>query len=400
MLFVVFLIAVLNLAIGYALGSGMTLSSILACLPSRTPKAPPADIEEEEALTRPVANTIKPVADTKVEESPTEASPQQETASENTKKQAPTKQDVLASLAGMRTQMSQASAELRENAADSEKFEANASKLQQANHAYLEEAEGSIKQLDELGAAGDAEANATRQAVAEGTSRVAKMSTELDGMIEAGLDSEEARSRLIAKADAIDSASREVEQSITPAQAEPAEATEAVNRDPMDAMFDRLQTLLEDSGPEATQHVAALRIDPIADHEDDEGLITTLETEVAKLASEVLEESQAYIQGRHAMLLLEGDSFEQASERLERIRQQVEVTTFDQGGSPIKATITCAITDATTDVSREQLIDQLTEAFNESTNHGANQTFHHDGAFPTPLPVKAMKVDTKTVPID
>ncbi len=405
MLVFVFFIAVLNLAVGYALGKGIGLSFVLSMIPSRTPKAAPVDLEDEEPLTRPA-----PAVEEKKEE-PAKTETAAEATTDQEQPAGPTKADVLASLAQVRTQMSDASVELKQNQADPEKFEQSASKLQEANHAYLEEADGAIKQLKEIDGSGEEGASATQEAVAEGTTRVAEMSKELDGLIESGLDSEQARAELVAKAGEIGRAAEEIEAKSaaeapaavpdTPKEREPAEPIAELSNSmqSIDEIFDRLETLLEASEPDAVQYLAALRVDPVADHEDDQPLMESLEGAVARLAADELGGIQSHASGHPTMILLDGNTFEEAAEQLERLRQQVDAATFDQGGTAIKATITCAVTDATSELGRDQLVEQLNQALEESARLGTNRTFHHDGVFPTPVPEQPLEVESRTLAI-
>lgn len=401
MLLFIFGVAIVNLAVGYALAGGFNFAAILERLPQRRSPVPPADLEDDQPLTRPA----KPTKITKPEVDPADPL----AAGDGTTSEAkPTKADVLASLAGFRQQLSDVSAKMNGSKNDPERFKENASKLQVANHAYLEEAEVTLLQLDELTAAGDTEASATRDAVANGNTQIAEMSHEIDDLIEAGLDNETTREKLIAQTDTMNSAVAEVEEATA---IESAPESTAGRPDPelliefsnsmksIDDLFNRLETLLAAAGPDSVEYLAAIRVDPIADHEGDLPLEARLEAEVGQLAIEMIEGSQVYASGAPSMLLLEGDSLEKASERLERLRQQVEATTFNNSGEAIHATITCAVADARQSVSPDDVVKQLKQALEESARVGTNRTFHHDGTFPTPVPELSMSVPARTIEI-
>lgn len=387
MLTFVFIVAVLNLSVGYALGRGVTLGQLLELLPKRAPKEPSDDLDDIE-LTDPVVE----------DEAEEEGSDPQ-----------PTPADMMASLASFRDKLNATSIELKLKKEDAGKFEETACKLQQANHEYLEEAEGAIEHLGQLGAEGDAVAEATRDAVAQGSEQVAKMSGEIDGFIEAGLDDEEVRSKIISKAAEMRDAATELQETTSAAIAEaeappeeaepPAEKTDepapetgedkgqepptSTTLDSVDELLDRLEAAIESAEEETVEHLAAIRLDPVAGHEDDAACRKTVEGAVERLALDRLGESHAYVRGEPAMMLLKGDSYEEALQRIEGLRQMVASTTYTHNNNEVKATVTCAIADARTGDARNQVIEQLSEALSESTNGGSNRTYHHDGAFPT-----------------
>lgn len=393
MLLFVFFIATLNLAVGYALGAGLTPASLLDFLPKRSARPEAIDLDEEEPLSRAPAPSTGTV----------------EMAVEPSKPAAP---DIMASLSDFRSKLSTASADLKQNEDDPDKFDESATKLQQASHAYLEEAEGAIQQLDALGADGDEKAAATRDVVATGTAEVAALSNEIDGLIEEGLD-DASRKQLTSKSGEISATASRLEASAAesrggdsaepapaaaappPAQGNPPRVVESV-----DDLFARLAGLLSD-GEEKTKTlpIAAVQIDAPAGAEQDEKTLAKLEQGVAQLAAETLGESQTYFVGKPTMALLEGDTFEAAIERLELLRQQVESATFSVDGQQLKATVTCAMAEAHVGDGRQALLEQLEQALAESTRNGPNHTFHHDGAFPTAVPGLDLKTDAKTVEV-
>lgn len=379
MLLFIFIIAILNLGVGYALGKGLApqelVETVLALLPKRAAKRP-LDVDiEEEPLTRPA-----PVISEK-------AAPESEAPKRNP-------EEVLASLASFRNELNSASSSLKSDQADPEKFEADATRLQEVSHAYVEEAEDAAKQLEDLGAAGDA--------VAKGADRVAEISNEIDGMVAGGLDDEATRSGLVELSEQASQIASEIEQSTSVAvegTARPiTEPTDDVagaqqtdtdsqpaSYGSIDELFDRLEVALADAESEYTHHVAAIRIDPVAGREADEAVIDVVEGEIAKLAAELLAETQTFVPGRPAMVLLDGDSFEEAKERLEKLRQRIESAALSVAGAEVQATVTCAFADARQGDQRDQIIEQLNLALDESARFGSNRIYHHDGAFPTPV---------------
>ena len=390
MLIFVFLVAVLNLGVGYALGRGLTLGDLLELLPKRKAKPDTDDLEDDLELTQTVE-----------EEAEEDAAPQ------------PTPEDMMASLASFRDKLNATSIELKLKKEDSEKFEETANKLQKANHEYLEEAEGAIEHLGQLGAEGDAIAEATSNAIAEGTEQVAKMSGEIDGFIDAGLKDEEVRSQLISKAAEMRDAATELQESTStaiaeaeseavkadsdakpeespteqkeesPASEEPKERATARTLDSVEELLTCLEKTLEGAEEGQIEHLAAIRIDPVEGHEEDEACRKSVAAAVEGMALNSLGEGHAYVQGEPAMMFLQGASYEDALQRIEGLRQLVASTTYSYNDTQVKATITCAIADAKTGDARDQVIEQLDQALQESQTGGGNQTYHHDGAFPT-----------------
>ena len=120
---------------------------------------------------------------------------------------------------------------------------------------------------------------------------------------------------------------------------------------------------------------------------------------MAQVAAELLGDTQTFYYGHPTMMLLDGDSFEGAIERLEWIRRQVEANTFAVGGQSLQATVTCAFAEAKAGDARQELMEQLQQALDESARSGANRTFHHDGAFPTAVSDAGIPVEARTVSV-
>jgi hypothetical protein len=413
MLLFVFIIAVINLAIGYALGAGLRISTLTQLLPQRDEKPVIADIDDSAPLSR--AAPAEPEATVQGESLP--AAPVEAAEPEKAKEPAkvrPSASEVLASLTAFREKLTTADVELRLSQEDPAKFEASATKLQAANHVYLEEADAAIKQLDELGAAGDSTATATRAAVSTGATEVAAISHEIDDLIESGLANESVRQQLIDKSQTLSDVAVETEKTATEAAAtatipesnskapqstETSEAPEQVDHEPntddIDRLFDHLESLLAEAQDDAVSHVAVVRID--ASTESDEALTQALEESIGAIAKELLEPGQTFVPGRPALMLLEGDVFDQALQRVEQLRQQVEATTFSFGEQEVRATVTCAFADARKGHDRDLVMRHLDEALGESSRVGGNKTFHHDGAFPTETPRAKVAVEPRTL---
>ncbi|QDV72283.1 hypothetical protein [Botrimarina mediterranea] len=405
LLFVLF-VAVLNLAVGYALGAGIGLSSLMQLLPQRDEKPVIADIDDAAPLSRaapsPVA-TPTPVTETTPVAEPTPA-PAAEASTPAPSAVDSSAVNVMASLRDFREKLNSASVELKLNQEDPEKFGASATKLQEANHDYLEEAGEAIKKLDELGAAGDTAASATREAVTTGVTEVEAISHEIDDLIESGLENEETRQKLVDKSETLSEVAIVAEKTVTEAaelDAPDPETSETADHDPhtdeIDRLFDHLESLLAEAQDDAVSHVAVVRVDALTDSEPDEALTLALEESIGAIAKELLDPGQTFVPGHPAMMLLEGDVYDQALERVEQLRQQVEATTFAFGEQEVRATVTCAFADARKGHDRDQVMRYLDEALGESTRTGGNKTFHHDGAFPTETPRAKVAVEPRTL---
>lgn len=254
-------------------------------------------------------------------------------------------------------------------------------------------------------------ASATREAVSTGATEVAAISSEIDELIESGLDSEEAREKLVAKSETLNEVAVEAEkvaveiaatvETSTPEPEASEEQTALVTADSttdeIDRLFDHLESLLAEAQDDAVSHVAVVRIDAPAEAEANDALTSALEETISELAKELLAEGQTFVPGRPALMLLEGDTYEQALERVEQLRQQVEATTFSFGEKEVRTTVTCAFADARKDHNRDQIMRHLDEALGESNRVGGNKTFHHDGAFPTETPQAKVAVEPRTM---
>ncbi|MEO0531623.1 MAG: hypothetical protein AAF266_13770, partial [Planctomycetota bacterium] len=230
MLLFVFLVATLNLGVGYALGNGLTLrdltDELFAKLPSRSAKKSlDADIDDA-PLSRP-APVVEPTA--------AKSDPQQ----------------VLASLASLRDGLKPS-----DGGSDSE-------------------SEGEPVE-----------------------------SSSDDALVEAAKTPAD-------EADDIDSP--------------PAEApVPTANTASIDELFDRLEAMLAASKGDIVHHVGSIRVDPIDGQDADDALLTAVGNEIADAAAELLTATQTFVAGTPSLVLLEGDSFDEARERLDGIRQRVE----------------------------------------------------------------------------
>lgn len=372
-LFVLF-IATFNLGVGYVLGAGMNFGAlgdrVLSLVPQRAAKKP-VDVDiVDEPLTRP-ATAVTAAADKPEEES--------------------TPEYVLASLTTFREGLNSASVELNVGEEDQEKLEAAATTLQAAGQASPEESGDAVKPLEALNDANDVVASAASKAVSEGADQVAQIGSQVEDSIVGGLKNDADRPGLVEPLETTVEAP--VEAAVT-SEAAPSPVPELSAS--LDELFERLETVLTDPASGATQYVAAIRIDPIEGLEEDADALNTISTEIAKLTTELLAETHAYVAGVPAMALLEGDSFNEAKERLGQLRQRIEASTFTISGTEVKATVTCGLADANSGDQREVVLERIHQALDESARGGKNRVYHHDGVFPAAVD---QRVEAEATPV-
>ncbi|MEQ8847210.1 hypothetical protein [Botrimarina sp.] len=379
MLIFVFIVAVANLAVGYALGAKLTVTDLLEWLPAYASRPAAPEVADGEQLTRPPSRVVL----TRPVESQPPASPE---AARDPAPSKPPSHEILAGLAKFREKLSATSLELKLNKEDPERFGESASRFQEASHAYLEGASCAIESLDRLGAEGDSAAAASAKAVADGRQAVAQISDQIDGLIQKGLDDDESRKSLISMSEEARKTAEEAETEGQSALAGPEPpAQPAADATPsyasIDAMFDRLDAALEAAASDAVSQVAAVQIDPIPGRENDAELLQQVERAVNDLIADAIDPTQAFTPGRPAMLLLDGDDLDRAGERIEKLRKRIAAAPIDG----VAATVTCVLIDARPGDSRQSLVDRLNETLDEATRMGPNRSYHHDGAFPTPI---------------
>lgn len=421
LLVVITLIATTNLAVGYVLGARGAFDPVMERLPRLPKRSPKADSEldlaiDEEPLTAPPPEDEQepPEEPEAVAVAPTPAP----TPAENTN-------DVMGGLATFRDKLSAASVELKLSREDPKRFDKCATKLQAVNHDYLESVGAAVERLDELDSEGDRTAAAARNAVSEGASGVEEMSGEIDAMIEKGLD-DESRDKLIetslsirnaaaatgtaadeaiAKAEEAAESAAEASEPDTPEPdadndtPKPAAAAKVATAPTVDAIFDQLENTLNAMDDDAEVLIAEVRPDPFDGVEDVAAMEKAILDQLASTTAEMLGETQTLHAGDRFVMLLAGERFDEAAQRMERLRQQMHAIDYQAGGDSHKATVTCGLVEAHRGEDRAALEARLAEALDESGRLGANRTFHHDGAFPTPIPEMPTAMSPRTVKI-
>lgn len=404
MLFV-FVVATLNLAVGYVLGVAMTTGDPLdAFRLGSGGSATPADeeVDDGEMLTRP------PQGDA------ADGAPAESEADEPL--------DAMTGLAHFREKLAMASVELKLTQEDTRRFNACASRLQEANHGYVDHATAAAEEMKQRGEAGEAGAEEASKVISAGAEEAAKLSGEFDELLQGDLTSE-AKAELIDRASAMKETATKTQLASESAMAEPVdepdpsppsdepkpESAEKPNDGPVlpiDELFEQLQAMLAaaDAEAESSRIVGSISADPVEGQESDVKLYDALAHEVDALLRETLKSGEKYANGAGSevgrpVIAFGDQSFEEASKTIELVRQSFEATQFRRGDDTFRATITCALVEATADVGRDAIEQQLSEALEESERSGHNRTFHHDGAFATALPSLPVEAATRSVTI-
>lgn len=149
--------------------------------------------------------------------------------------------------------------------------------------------------------------------------------------------------------------------------------------------------------------VALLQRDPVdvPNGVDEETIEKRMLAAIAEVATECLGASQivAPQDDNRLLMILADDTIEEATVRIERMRQQIEQTRFKAGGESISATATFALTETIEVESLDGVLEHLGEALGEQETHGSNRTYHHDGRYPAPVLPEEVDVTPKTVAV-
>ncbi len=101
--------------------------------------------------------------------------------------------------------------------------------------------------------------------------------------------------------------------------------------------------------------------------------------------------------GRQFLLVFPDKTPRQCSEKIEAIRQQIDQTKLTRGDSEVHVTVSCAVVAAAADDALETLFGRLDETVLEAKRYGRNRTFVHDGKYPAPLAPPALEIAAATV---
>jgi hypothetical protein len=378
--------ATINLCAGYALG--VWLGSPFGDSPRAHDELPPLPkvAKPKQQKAQPVEVAKPPAAEVAVAE-PVVAV--EEVAAEETESP-----DMLANLAAFREQLAAMGRELRVSTADEQAFDACAARMQEANHTYLDGATQALETADRHRV--PAEAKPAHEALRTGTAEIATLSTEFDELIAPGL-TPETREQLLEKSDQISIAADRLEVELTP---EPVTTFDPLSTlTTVENLVGQLFDLCGEATVDAPALVAAIRLDPLAGAEPNAKLQQRIMDKLPAVLGSHIDPSHISADESKEQLLcvFPGDRLEQMTQRIEHIRQLVEAAEFMVDGVPLQVTVSCAIAETTERKTPGEMLMLLDEAFQERMRLGVNRTYHHDGAFPTPLPPADVKVERQTV---
>lgn len=440
MLLYVAIVATLNLCAGYVLGAKIRrlpalldrfdplgLSSLaeeqddvplIVEKPKSKPAAKPAPPVDPEPAEEPVA----PVASIHEDEQPpqeTTETPDAEAAeaAESTDSH-PMTEKVMEGLSAFQAQLADLGKELQDTN-EEDAFDDCCERIQQANHEYLDHASDAIEQL-----ADDADAAPVCEAVKAGAEEVRQKSDEFDSTLASETKDDEVRDKLRGLSDELIETASSVETKIGEQTAgdEPPESDEqtselelppleidaATNLATIDSLLERLDTLLADSEGKPPLLVGAIQADKPQEGEIAAESLPQLMQRLGELVSEAILDpdaeqesgqipSLAIHNDNQLLVLLPGDSVDQASRRMELVRQQVEATTFVDGEQERSLTVSCGLAQSSSNCNRDVLQEHLAESLSEAYRYGGNRACHHDGKFPAPVMPEEVSVEPRTV---
>ncbi|MEM6328886.1 MAG: hypothetical protein AAF790_01425 [Planctomycetota bacterium] len=429
MIWFVAITATLNLCVGYTLGVMIGELPTLPALPARGRRRPvdPPDVDIDlDAPAPPDDDTQQAATSHDAPPPPAEQDAGQPTAQ-------PSHAEVMQGLAAFQAQLAKMGSEMQDAADDERAFGECSGRLQQANHDYLEQAQHTIEGLSSDPT--NADAVACRDAIEENAKVVLETSDEIDAILADGPPDAAAREELIAKTESLTESVANAERKVEAAGPEPkredapqataadeasAEDTTGSEEDPAAggappepgagaggsidpashlATLGVLQQAIDDeiaSSPEAI--IAAVRRDPLEADGAGADVESRLLAALTDIADELLGETQLFSpQGDDRLLmLLRGDNLDEASQRVEQLRQAVEKTTFTAGDDALQATVTCVLAEAGDGADRDELLELAEEALAEADRLGGNRSYHHDGRFPAPIPAEDLNCPARS----
>ena len=81
----------------------------------------------------------------------------------------------------------------------------------------------------------------------------------------------------------------------------------------------------------------------------------------------------------------------------ERLRQTIEKTCLGSDGTEIRVTVSCAVVASASEESAGGLIRRAEATMQEAKRYGSNRTFLHDGKYPTPVMPPSFSIEEKQV---
>jgi diguanylate cyclase (GGDEF)-like protein len=119
---------------------------------------------------------------------------------------------------------------------------------------------------------------------------------------------------------------------------------------------------------------------------------------IAQLVAGSLQTGQmaTRLSGEKFLVLLTGCDGRTSTAALEHIRQQVETMQFQAGSEQFGAKVSCAVAEPVRGDTIASVLDRLENTLQEAKRYGRNRTFFHDGKLPTPVVPPILSLEPRT----
>ena len=107
----------------------------------------------------------------------------------------------------------------------------------------------------------------------------------------------------------------------------------------------------------------------------------------------------ARFEGQKLLVMLPGAEARSATNLIERIRQRVERTSFQRSGKPLQVTVSCGVADTGKEDTPESVIKRADTALQEAKRYGRNRTFFQEGDFPAPAIPPNFTIETSVLAV-
>jgi diguanylate cyclase len=430
----IFIVAVLNLGVGFALavyagqrhrlltelGVGLPGNPSLA-IPQRTAVPPPVDLPADQ----PAAEVPPPEADAPADRSAaatpavappaaadSQASPDDAPSAAPPAETPPSPSeqcvaDFQAEVESYREQVTQANEALRSymGTADPSDIEACLQSLMAATNEYLDRRQ----QVQE----GFAELHSRQPQLAAVSAELQSAMQQQDAEIEHTTKSienfdygalvENGPHAVVGQTSKLLDSSNRLRDTLDEAMLEVQRSENRLTASPANVQIDRLTGLLNRTGleaelarwwqadPQRTRALSAAMIDldQLAEINDRFGhmLGDALLRAIAKLLDAEKRGNTAIgrISGQRFFVLFFDTDVRSATNSVERIRQMIEFTVLEHRQGEIRLTVSCGVTANAADDTSETLMERAEATLREAKRYGRNRTFLHEGKFPTPV---------------
>ena len=105
----------------------------------------------------------------------------------------------------------------------------------------------------------------------------------------------------------------------------------------------------------------------------------------------------ARVAGQRFVFLLPDADIHSVTNLSERIRQTIEKVHFCRRGQDIRLTVSCAATEAAAKDTAATLLARAEDALREAKRYGRNRTFLYEGKYPTPVVPPNFSIEEKTI---